>query len=260
MKKIALVATVILAACGTNAPDRSTMTPQERFANAPAPTTVLSRALLMGSLPALCGTPSTGYCQDDAHAVHAQYMNRDVGGANAGSCNNCHVGWSLDWFGEEFDPDGNRRPAFIAPTAENPNPPRPSFNGWSMTGAPVTGVYNCSNVACHGVPARTYTSTFQGGDGSAWTRTTALPGSYPTTPVWGTTGNSCTACHDPAPPAPWHVDHANGTFPAANECSTCHPNVTGTVATGIGLTSDTLHGNGVADVSVKWKSNCFGCH
>ncbi len=89
------------------------------------------------------------------------------------------------------------------------------------------------HVANAPAPSRTYTSTFQGGDGNAWTRTTELPGSYVTTPVWGTSGGSCTACH---------------------------PNVTGTVATGIGLSSDALHGNGVADVSVKWKSNCFGCH
>ena len=54
--------------------------------------------------------------------------------------------------------------------------------------------------------------------------------------------------------------HANGSFAGANECSTCHPNVKGSIATGIRLSSEALHGNGIADVSVKWKANCFGCH
>jgi hypothetical protein len=49
-------------------------------------------------------------------------------------------------------------------------------------------------------------------------------------------------------------------FQGANECSLCHPNVAGTVATGIALSSTALHGNGVADVQAKFKSSCFGCH
>jgi hypothetical protein len=251
MKKIALVALLALAACGQN-PGQSA---QERFANAPAPTTMLPRPLLMGGVP-LCGTPTTDGCQDTAHAVHAAYMNRDPDF----NCNNCHVGWTLDWFASEFDPSGARRPAFTAPTTANPNPARPKFNGWSSNGTAVSGVYNCSNVACHGVPERTYSWTFQAGDGGVESKTATLAGGAKDTPVWGTTGNACNACHGVPSDQPWHGRHANNSFPGANECSLCHPNVTGTVATGIGLSSTALHGNGVADVQAKFKSSCFGCH
>jgi hypothetical protein len=256
MKKIALAALVALAACGTNTTNQ---TPQERFANAPPPSAMLNRGLVMADgPPALCGVTGMPPCQDDAHAPHAAYMARDVGGANSGMCNNCHVGFMLDWFGEEFDAAGNRRPAFIAPTPGNPNPPKPTFNGWGSPGA--TGVYNCSNVACHGVPEHTYTSTFQGGDGTPETKTVTIPASYATTPVWGETGKLCTACHDPSPPGPWHGTHANNSFPGANECSTCHPNVTGTVATGLGILDPSKHGDGIAEVQAQFRPRCFGCH
>lgn len=258
MKKVLLVAAALIAACSPQEP-----TAQERldrFLNAPAPSGVVRRPL-MGGLHALCGVEGTPYCQDDAHATHAAYMSRDVGGADAGMCNNCHVGWSLDWFGSEFDPQGNRRPAFLAPTAANPNPRKPAFNGWSMTGAPVTGVYNCSNVACHAMPEHTYTSTFQAGDGTSETRVQFIPTLVKDTPVWKAPARSCTACHDAAPNAqPWHVNHANGSFAAAGECRTCHPNVVGAVATGLTFADPALHGNGVAEVQGRFRSGCFNCH
>ena len=258
MKKTLLAALLALAACGQN-PAQSA---KDRYANAPAPTTMLPRALLMSG-PPLCGTPTTGGCTDDAHAVHAAYMKRDTYADPAfylnGYCNNCHTGMMGGWFDSEFDPSGARRPAFIAPTATNPNPPRPQFNGWSWD-VPVSGVYNCSNVACHGVPERTYSWTFQSGDGGVESKTAILAGGSRDTPVWGTTGNTCNACHGAPSDQPWHGRHANGSFPGANECSLCHPNVTGTVATGIALSSTALHGNGVADVQAKFKSACFGCH
>lgn len=230
---------------------------EERFTDPSPPTGVLTEPLSLGALHALCGTPAIP-CQDPAHATHAAYMWRDASGPNSGRCNNCHVGvWPLGWFTSEFDPDGNRRPAFIAPTAANPNPPKPSANGWTGTNGPKT----CSNVACHGVAEQTFTWTFQGGDGSAVSRSAVGGGSYKETPLWSSTVKACDTCHAlPPRNGPWHLNHANGTFAGANECSTCHPNVSGTIAGGLGIVDPSLHGNGVVEVQPSFRGVCFGCH
>jgi hypothetical protein len=255
MSRLTVIALLAATACGTS------LTPQqERFANAPPPSAVVTRALVMGGTP-LCGAPGLEYCQDDAHASHAAYMVRDQGGVNPGFCNNCHVGWTLDWFGDEFDPQGNRRPAFAVPTPSNPNPPRPRFNGWSMTGQAVSGVYSCSNVACHAMPEHTYSFNVQGSAGEAVATTVAIPAVVRDTQVWGTTGATCTACHDLAPgTGAWHQGHANGSFANANECTLCHSNVRGTVASGLTIVDTALHGNGVAEVQARFRSSCFNCH
>jgi hypothetical protein len=255
MKRLLYVALLAAAACGADPTAQL-----ERFRNAPPPSALVTRSLVMGGTP-LCGVAGTPLCQDDWHANHAAYMVRDVGGNDSGFCNNCHVGWSLDWFGSEFDPQGNRRPAFIAPSAANPNPPRPRFNGWSMTGEAVSGVYSCSNVACHGTPGYTFTYSIQGGDGEAEPVSTAIPAIYRDTPVWETTGQPCSACHDLRPgTGAWHRNHANNSIPNANECSLCHANVSGTVATGLRIVNPALHGNGRVEVQPRWRSSCFNCH
>lgn len=261
MRKLAVAAAALIAACSPQDPVAQQRF--DRFQNAPPPSGVVKGAL-MGGLPALCGTPGLGNCQDDAHAIHAAYMNRDPQGPGIddGYCNNCHVGFGLDWYASEFDPAGNRRPAFIAPTAANPNPPKPRFNGWSWWET-VSGVYSCSNIACHGQPEHTYTSTFQGGDGNPETHTRLVPGNYKESPIWQTPidQRSCTACHDAVPNGEaWHQNHANGSFAGANECRTCHPNVLGTVAGGLSLVDPAKHGNGVVEVQGRFRSGCFNCH
>jgi hypothetical protein len=254
MKRIAIASLLAVVGCG------QPLTPQqERFQKAPPPATPVNSALVMSGTPE-CGVPGKPYCQDTAHASHAPYMVRDVGGANGGFCNNCHVGWSLDWFGEEFDPQGNRRPAFLAPTLEVLNPPKPTFNGWSMTQV-VSGVYNCSNVACHATPAHIYAYWTVGGDGEPVATEVVIPAIVRDTPIWGTSGNTCEACHDLYPrTGAWHGTHANKSLAGANECNLCHPNVSGTVATGLQIVNKTLHGNGTVEVQPRWRSRCFGCH
>lgn len=255
MKRIAVVALLAAAACGTQSPGEAA---RERFINAPVPATPAPASLVMSGQTLYCGVPGMPACQNPAHAAHAAYMFRDIGGDLNGWCNNCHTGLMYGWFDSEFDPAGKRRPAYLAPTAANPNPPAPRFNGWDFFEV-RSGVYNCSNIACHGVPERTYTAVVQGGDGEPTTQDFALPAYTPDTPIWGTENNGCKACHPAAPPAPWHGTHANNSFAGANDCGLCHRNVTGSIGN-MALTSTALHGNGVADLAPRWRSRCFGCH
>ncbi len=170
------------------------------------------------------------------------------------SCQTCHVcGGVL-----QFDPAG---PAVAA------GQPAPAFDAVNKT---------CSNVACHSVPAGTYTYWVYD-----WGSETLYPVSVPygggaaqTTPSWYTTGASaCTACHPlPANSYNWHSG-----YHAVNTCETCHQDATGFTAPGGVVTGAAIvqtstcgpqrnqpcpsfHGNGVVDVTPNWGSSCYGCH
>ena len=153
--------------------------------------------------------------------------------------------------------------------------PRPTFDATAKT---------CSNVACHGVPAGTYSYWFPGnetdefGDPIPEYKTVNYGGTMAaTTPQWYSTGNTCTACHG-NPPAngsdgsnAWHRNHANGQNVGptpANACELCH-NIPSSVNTpiaqslnGVGtlILQPSFHGNGSVNVNARFRSVCFNCH
>lgn len=164
------------------------------------------------------------------------------------SCSVCHkVGGRL-----VFDKNG---PAYSAGN------PAPTFDAVAKT---------CSNIACHGVPAGTFSYYFPGGDGEPELKTVNVIGNQAgTTPSWySTEAAACGACHGNPPRNgteiyTWHSGFHGGQGPtgANNQCQLCHPDAS-SPGTGIGttITNPSLHGNGVFNVQATFKSSCFGCH
>lgn len=150
---------------------------------------------------------------------------------------------------------------------------------------------NCSNVACHSVPAGTYTyyppgavdpvavpyGGQGGGAGANWYAAAGAAG--------------CSACHGYPPTYngaayAWHSgQHAANTTVNGNACQLCHPDATGAYVSGgppsyagtsggqiascpAGtycaapgtITNPSLHGNGVVNVTPSWTTACFNCH
>lgn len=164
-------------------------------------------------------------------------------------CRVCHrVGGRLS-----FDKAG---PAYAAGS------PSPSFDATAKT---------CSNIACHGVPAGTFSYYFPGGDGEPALITVSYGGSMMNvTPSWYSTGNAaCAACHG-NPPANgsngsnvWHSGYHGGGGPTTsqNQCQFCHPDAS-SPGNGVGdtITNPLMHANGIVDMRVTFKSSCFSCH
>lgn len=152
---------------------------------------------------------------------------------------------------------------------------------------------NCSNVACHAVPAGTFTYSYWdwGLDQSV---SVSVPyggaGGGSAANWYATSGASCGACHGYPPTYggtayPWHNGQHGLGIPNGNACQLCHPDATGAyvfggppsfVTTSAGLitscapgtfcsapgtiTNASRHGNGVVDVTPLWRSTCSGCH
>jgi hypothetical protein len=199
--------------------------------------------------------PGPGCEPTGAHAKHTS------------TCSVCHKSAGR----LAFDPTG---PAYPASGLI------PSFSATTKT---------CSNVACHGVAAGTFSYYFPGNemDEEGYPipelKTVHYGGTMAAgTPSWYSTGASCSACHG-NPPANgsdgsnvWHSgQHACnvtvGPTPA-NACALCHndpANVNSPIALSssagdcayIGTTIQipALHGNGV-NVNARFRSQCFGCH
>ena len=191
-----------------------------------------------------------------AHPKHAGFV-----------CSVCHmVGGVLC-----FDPAG---PA-------NGTGTPPSFDATAKT---------CSNIACHGVKAGTYSYYRPGNemDADGYPIPELMTAPYGgnivgNTPSWYATGVGCTACHG-NPPAynnnyyPWHSgNHANsqnlGTGPGPNDCELCHNDPTkpypnyvpiafssGGHGYQINAAAAAQHANGTATVYAKFKTICFNCH
>jgi len=168
-----------------------------------------------------------------------------------------------------FDPNG---------PAVAPGKPLPSFDAITKT---------CSNIACHGVPAGTFSYYFPGNETDAdgypipELKTVAVLGnSGGTTPSWYATGSvACSACHANPPRLgtdgsnAWHSgSHANNQNVGPigpNACELCHNKFANNVFSPIAQSSNgvgtailipALHGNGVYDVIARFRTQCFGCH
>lgn len=131
--------------------------------------------------------------------------------------------------------------------------------------APVfdAGSKSCSNVACHGVRAGTFSYWFQDGSGEITLNVFAYGSAPKPTPSWFATGIGCSGCHDNPPRnSTWHGGHhANeGPSGAANQCQFCHPDATGSNGAGTAITMAALHGNGTVEVQARFVSRCFTCH
>jgi predicted CxxxxCH...CXXCH cytochrome family protein len=174
-------------------------------------------------------------------------------GAHAGhgafACSVCHkVAGRL-----VFDKNG---PAYAV------GQPAPTFDATAKT---------CSNVACHGVPAGTFSySSWDWGLDQPMTVTVSYGGGPRTTPSWySTAAGRCTACHDDPPrngssgSNTWHSGYHGNQTPtgAYNQCQLCHPDAS-SPGNGIGdtITNPSLHANGTVDVQPQWSSACFACH
>jgi predicted CxxxxCH...CXXCH cytochrome family protein len=175
---------------------------------------------------------------------------------SAYTCNDCHR--TVNMVVYFFDLTSSR--AYIKPTLANPNPPKPVYNG-NMFDA--TKPKTCSNIACHGISAGTYSYYFPGGDGEPELKTVTYDGSVAVTPLWNSTGAGCTACHGNPPSAnAWHSGyHGNqGPSGAYNQCQFCHPDATGSNGHGTAITNLSQHADRIINVQVAFKSSCFGCH
>lgn len=170
-------------------------------------------------------------------------------GKHVTSCMTCHASPGI----VRFNPAG---------PAVAPGQPPPVFDAGTKT---------CSGVACHGVPAGTFTYSFQGGDGQSVPNTVSYGGTSFVTPSWYASGIGCTACHG-NPPANGYVWHS-GYHYGGNACELCHPDAISQngVATGLNPATNcgpggtygvcaNLHANASLDVWPAWDSSCFGCH
>jgi hypothetical protein len=144
-----------------------------------------------------------------------------------------------------------------------------------MTGSSLLPTFDataktCSNIACHAIPAGTFSYYFPDGNGDPVLNTVSYGGGAPhTTPTWYATGAlACAACHgdpprDPGDAGPWHSGvHGNqGLTGPYNQCQLCHPDAT-SPGNGIGdtITNPLLHANGTVDVQAAFKPACFNCH
>ncbi len=182
-----------------------------------------------------------------AHGVNAAMGTPTAHGGYA--CAVCHkVGGLL-----VFDKNG---PAYGAGML------KPTFDASAKT---------CSNIACHGVPAGTWSYYVYdwGLDQSVLTTLTVYGNSAGVTPSWYATGAAgCGACHGNPPrngssgSNVWHSGYHGGQGPSGpyNQCQFCHPDAYGTNGVGTTITNPALHGNGSYDVQARFTSTCFGCH
>lgn len=151
----------------------------------------------------------------------------------------------------------------------------------------------CSGVACHAVPAGTF--TYYVWD---WAIEDVVPITVPyggsastgAASWYAAPGTSCGGCHGYPPryagaAYAWHSGVHALNVPNGNACQLCHPDATGAyvyggspsyVGTSGGLisscapgtycsapgtiTNGSLHGNGVVDVAAGWRPTCLHCH
>lgn len=148
-----------------------------------------------------------------------------------------------------------------SPTAYAFGKPTPTYDATSKT---------CSNIACHGVPAGSYSFYSMDGSGEPVLVTVNYGGNTQAhTPSWTGTTGGCAACHDDPPrngsdgSNVWHSGfHGNqGPTGARNQCQFCHPDAS-SPGNGIGdtITNPSLHTNGQINVVATFTSACFGCH
>ena len=195
-------------------------------------------------------------CPDIMHTKHQNFMN---------DCKACHNITSSFIVSGTFFKDSSKG-AFL------PGGPAPVFTksgAWNNPKTPEAAT--CSNIACHNVPAGTYTYyIYDWGIDDVVPVTVNYGGMSSAKAQWvDNAASNCNSCHGNPPTTYsyiWHSGlHGNGMI-GANNCETCHPDAkSSTTADGKTIVSNYIttpsqHGNGTVDVVAKYTSKCFGCH
>lgn len=201
-------------------------------------------------------TKNNELCPDVMHTKHQSFMN---------DCKACHNLTPSFMAAGTFFKDSSKG-AFL------PGGPAPVFAPSGFWSSPQTNTpASCSNIACHNVPAGTYTYYIYD-----WGLDTSVPvtvnygGMSTGTALWqDNAATSCTTCHGNPPKNGyvWHSgNHGNGTVANGNNCETCHPDAKSTLSPDRTtilsnyITAPSQHQNGTVDVVAKFTSGCFGCH
>jgi predicted CxxxxCH...CXXCH cytochrome family protein len=208
-------------------------------------------------------------------ACHGQDLS---GGTSQRACSECH---GATWQTTCTMCHGGFANATGAPPfatwGKNADAVRVGAHTIHVTGSAIASPIACS--ACHVVPTTALTAGHIDGDTASivwggiankgtspsWNRTTATcsntychGGYQPSTqgtPVWTSTGTTCTSCHGNPPPG----DYYHGRHPGGNACQICHPTAAGEGATAY-ITNKAGHVNGYVNVQPKWTARCYTCH
>ncbi|RII26039.1 MAG: hypothetical protein CXR30_16900 [Geobacter sp.] len=196
-------------------------------------------------------------CPDIMHTKHQAFMD------DCKACHDLNKG-SLFIASGSFFKDSSKG-AFLA------GGPAPAFTPsgrWTVPNS--ANAASCSNVACHNIPAGTFTYyIWDWGIDEAVPVTVNYGGMSNATALWqDNTATNCNSCHGNPPKSGyvWHSGVHGNFMPGANNCETCHPDARSNVAAdgrtilSNYITAPSQHKNGTVDVVAKFSSKCFGCH
>jgi len=194
-------------------------------------------------------------CPDIMHTRHQAFMN---------DCKACHDLTNTFTVSGAFFKDSSKG-AFLA------GAPAPAFTPSGIWSSPKTNAAaSCSNIACHNIPAGTYTYYIWD-----WGIEEAVPvsvnygGMNSATAFWqDNAATNCISCHAIPPYSlnVWHSGSHGNFMVGTNNCETCHPDAKSNVAPdgktilSNYITAPSQHANGTLDVVAKFTSRCFGCH
>lgn len=195
-------------------------------------------------------------CPDIVHTKHQSLMN---------DCKACHDLTNSFRASGTFFKDSSKG-AFLS------GGPAPGFTPSGSWSSPKTNAAaSCSNIACHSIPAGTYSYYIWD-----WGIDESVPVEYyyggmsTANALWqDNPATNCNSCHAIPPIAtnPWHSGrHAGAYSSATDNCETCHPDAKsirspdGKTIISNYITAPSQHRNGTLDVVAKYKSPCFNCH
>ena len=194
-------------------------------------------------------------CPDIIHTKHQTFMN---------DCRACHNLTNSFMASGTFFKDSSKG-AFLS---GGPNPVFVPSGSWS---SPKTNVAaSCSNIACHNIPAGTFTYyIWDWGIDESVPVTVNYGGMSSALALWqDNAATNCKSCHAIPPYARnvWHSGSHGNYMIGINNCETCHPDAKSNIAPdgktilSNYITAPSQHANGTVDVVAKYTSKCFGCH
>ncbi len=194
-------------------------------------------------------------CPDILHTKHQAFMN---------DCKACHNLTNSFIASGTFFKDSSKG-AFLA---GGPAPVYTPSGNWSSPSTNVAA--SCSNIACHNIPAGTFTYYIWD-----WGIEESVPvevyygGMSSAKALWqDNAATNCNSCHGNPPKAGnvWHSGFHGNFMIGANNCELCHPDaksnttLDGKTILSNYITAPSQHQNGTVNVVAKFISKCFGCH